>query len=209
MSESHSTLANDALTGLGIGVSGGGTHLGRAIAIALAAAGAEVVVFGRRPGPLQQTAAMALGLSGNVHTEVADQHDDEDLARVLDRPGAASARWIRKVQVRQSAARCFDKRRAPFAPRSEAGRAGPDLRLHDEGLRLASLAARYPNLRTAARIRRESAWRLGLDLLLRQASGRDVYHTGVGALPNELFALEFAEFCHRVAALRQLPLPAR
>ena len=40
-------VARDALTGLGIGVSGGGTHLGRATALALAAAGAEVVVLGR------------------------------------------------------------------------------------------------------------------------------------------------------------------
>ena len=44
----HSVLANDARTGLGIGVSSGGTHLGRAIVLALAAAGAEVVAFGRR-----------------------------------------------------------------------------------------------------------------------------------------------------------------
>lgn len=85
MTPVHSTLADDALTGLGVGVSGGGTHLGRAISLALAAAGAEVVVFGRRAAPLEQTASMALGLSGHVHTEVADQHDDADLVRVLDR----------------------------------------------------------------------------------------------------------------------------
>ena len=81
----HSVLANDALTGLGIGVSGGGTHLGRAIALALAAAGAEVVAFGRRAEPLDETRALARELSGNVHAEIADQHRDEDLARVLDR----------------------------------------------------------------------------------------------------------------------------
>ncbi len=97
MNAPHSSLANDALTGLGIGVSGGGTHLGQAIAISLAAAGAEVVVFGRRPAPLQRTATMALGLSGHVHTEVADQHDDGDLARVLDRIEKESDRvygWV-------------------------------------------------------------------------------------------------------------------
>lgn len=81
----HSTLAPDALTGHGIGVSGGGTHLGRSIALGLAAAGAEVVVFGRRPEPLEETARRAFDLSGRVHVEVADQHDDESLERVLER----------------------------------------------------------------------------------------------------------------------------
>ena len=85
MSETRSALAPDALTGRGIGVSGGGTHLGRAIALGLAAAGAEVVVFGRRSDPLEETAGLARGLSGRVHVEVADQHDDDALARVLDR----------------------------------------------------------------------------------------------------------------------------
>ncbi len=85
MTTPHSVLANDALTGLGIGVSGGGTHLGRAIVLALAAAGAEVVAFGRREAPLQQAALEARDLPGHVHFEVADQHCDEDLARVLDR----------------------------------------------------------------------------------------------------------------------------
>ncbi|MGB0619321.1 MAG: SDR family NAD(P)-dependent oxidoreductase [Myxococcota bacterium] len=94
---SHSVLSNDALTGLGIGVSGGGTHLGRAIALALAAAGAEVVVFGRRAEPLEETRRLAVDLAGHVHTELADQHRDEDLARVLDRlakeAGAAHG-WV-------------------------------------------------------------------------------------------------------------------
>lgn len=81
----HSVLANDALTGLGIGVSGGGTHLGRAIVLGLAAAGAEVVAFGRRREPLEATHDLARDLTGHVHVEIADQHRDEDLARVLDR----------------------------------------------------------------------------------------------------------------------------
>ncbi|MEM9175857.1 MAG: SDR family oxidoreductase [Myxococcota bacterium] len=81
----HGVLANDALTGLGVGVSGGGTHLGRAIALALAAAGAEVVVFGRRAAPLEATAQAARDLAGHVHFELADQHRDADLERVLDR----------------------------------------------------------------------------------------------------------------------------
>ncbi|HPG25456.1 MAG: SDR family oxidoreductase [Spirochaetaceae bacterium] len=74
-----------AFAGMGIGVSGGGTHLGRAIALGLAAAGATVVVFGRRAEPLEETAELAAGARGVVIPEIADQHRDDDLARVLER----------------------------------------------------------------------------------------------------------------------------
>lgn len=78
-------LEASSLTGLGIGVSGGGTHLGRAIALGLAGAGATVVAFGRRPELLEESARAARDLPGEILVEVADQHRDEDLARVLDR----------------------------------------------------------------------------------------------------------------------------
>ncbi|MAG32529.1 MAG: gluconate 5-dehydrogenase [Deltaproteobacteria bacterium] len=78
-------LDREALAGFGIGVSGGGTHLGRAIALGLAAAGATVVIFGRRAALLAETAALAAELSGTIVAEVADQHSDPDLARVLER----------------------------------------------------------------------------------------------------------------------------
>ncbi|MFO0691172.1 MAG: SDR family oxidoreductase [Myxococcota bacterium] len=78
-------IARDAMAGWGIGVSGGGSHLGRAIALGLASLGATVVVFGRRREPLAETAALAAGLSGTIVPEPADQHVDADLARVLDR----------------------------------------------------------------------------------------------------------------------------
>jgi NAD(P)-dependent dehydrogenase (short-subunit alcohol dehydrogenase family) len=75
-----------AFEGAGIGVSGGGSHLGRAIALGLAAeTGATVVIFGRRRAPLEETAKLASDLPGTILFEVADQHEDEDLDRVLDR----------------------------------------------------------------------------------------------------------------------------
>lgn len=80
--------APNALLGRGIGVSGGGTHLGRAIVLGLAAAGATVVAFGRRPEPLLETTRLARDLPGStgvVLPEIADQSCDEDLERVLDR----------------------------------------------------------------------------------------------------------------------------
>lgn len=69
-------------------MSGGGTPLGRTISLALtAAAGAEVVIFGRRQEPLLKTATHPRGLklSGPIYFEGADQHQDEDLERVRDR----------------------------------------------------------------------------------------------------------------------------
>ena len=85
MNAHASLLATDALADLGIGVSGGGGHLGRAIALGLAAAGARVVIFGRSATALEQTAMLAETLAGEIFVEVADQHRDEDLERVLDR----------------------------------------------------------------------------------------------------------------------------
>ena len=78
-------LAPHALAGYGIAVSGGGTHLGRAMALGLAEAGATVLIFGRRADPLDETAFLARDLSGRIIPEIADQHLDEDLERVLDR----------------------------------------------------------------------------------------------------------------------------
>lgn len=103
----RSVLARDALAGRGIGVSGGGSHLGRAIALGLAAAGARVVVFGRREAPLRETASMARGLSGEVHWEVADQHLDADLERVLDRIEKQAGRvqgWVNNAYSGPSSA---------------------------------------------------------------------------------------------------------
>jgi NAD(P)-dependent dehydrogenase (short-subunit alcohol dehydrogenase family) len=42
------------LHGCGIGVTGGGSELGSAIALGLAAAGAKVVIFGRTPTTLER-----------------------------------------------------------------------------------------------------------------------------------------------------------
>ena len=82
-------LAPEALAGRGIVVSGGGGHLGRAIALGLVRAGATVVIFGRRADPLTQTVAAAEEIvaasDGALHTEIADQSRDADLARVVER----------------------------------------------------------------------------------------------------------------------------
>ncbi len=75
------------LEGRGIVVTGGGGHLGRALAVGLAEAGAIVVVGGRRSGPLEEVAEEAVrrGARGRVFSQVADMVSEADVQRLLDR----------------------------------------------------------------------------------------------------------------------------
>ena len=106
-------LARDAMAGWGIGVSGGGSHLGRAIALGLASLGATVVVFGRRREPLEETAALAVDMTGTIIPEPADQHVDADLARILDRIEKEAGRvhgWVNNaVGGRRSLLRSLER----------------------------------------------------------------------------------------------------
>lgn len=65
-------------------VSGGGTGIGRACALALAASGAAVVVCGRRPGPLAGTAEVVAAAGGEVLTVAADLRDHDAVVQVVD-----------------------------------------------------------------------------------------------------------------------------
>jgi citronellol/citronellal dehydrogenase len=70
-------------------VSGGGSGLGRRAALELAALGARVVVCGRRPEPLEETAAMADG--GRVEAHACDIREEDQVdalvSAVLERHG--------------------------------------------------------------------------------------------------------------------------
>jgi citronellol/citronellal dehydrogenase len=70
-------------------VTGGGTGLGRATALELAACGAHVVVAGRRPEPLEETAGACEGDRGEAITcDVREEGQVAELVdRVLDRHG--------------------------------------------------------------------------------------------------------------------------
>jgi NAD(P)-dependent dehydrogenase (short-subunit alcohol dehydrogenase family) len=61
-------------------VTGGGSGLGRAIAIALAERGAHVTIMGRRMSPLEQTAAAA---HGAIEAVAGDVTRDEDRRRAI------------------------------------------------------------------------------------------------------------------------------
>jgi NAD(P)-dependent dehydrogenase (short-subunit alcohol dehydrogenase family) len=65
-------------------VTGGGSGMGRAIALALAALGAKVVVCGRRPEPLEETAQMIRAAGAESLALKADVSIPEDAARVVE-----------------------------------------------------------------------------------------------------------------------------
>ncbi len=70
-------------------IAGGGSGIGRATACLFAAEGARVVVFGRRPGPLEATVA-EIRTSGGTATLVAgDASVEGDVDRLATSSGAA------------------------------------------------------------------------------------------------------------------------
>src|ERR1700722_5501966 len=87
------------LGGLHIGLTGGGGHLGSAMALGLAQAGARVVITGRHAEPLEEVAARALAAkyAGSVVVAVADVSNAADTERVLDviaEPAARVDGWV-------------------------------------------------------------------------------------------------------------------
>ena len=76
-----------SLEGLGIGLTGGGGHIGSALALGLAEAGAIVVICGRRAEPLEEVArrSQERRLPGRVVPVTADLSNDSGAERVLGR----------------------------------------------------------------------------------------------------------------------------
>src|ERR1700684_2719148 len=68
-------------------VTGGGTGIGRASALALGRDGYSVVIAGRRPGPLEQTAADGAAEGSRVLGLAADVTDPADVQQLFDRAG--------------------------------------------------------------------------------------------------------------------------
>ena len=75
-------FAPDLLSGQVALVTGGGSGLGRATAIELAACGARVVVCGRRPEPLEETASLCEG--GRCEANACDVREEEQVDALVD-----------------------------------------------------------------------------------------------------------------------------
>jgi citronellol/citronellal dehydrogenase len=85
LTEDHrSPLRPDANEGSVAVVTGGGTGIGRATALELAATGARVVVCGRREDPLSRVRAEVEKLGGECLAVPADLREPEGVARVVD-----------------------------------------------------------------------------------------------------------------------------
>jgi len=72
------------LNGRRVLVTGGGDGLGKQMTLALADAGASIVICGRRSGPLEETAAVISEAGGQVETYVADVTLEADRRRLAD-----------------------------------------------------------------------------------------------------------------------------
>jgi citronellol/citronellal dehydrogenase len=75
-------FAPGLLDGQVVVVTGGGSGLGRATAVELAACGATVVVAGRRPEPLEETAGMCEG--GRCEAVVCDIREEDQVGALVD-----------------------------------------------------------------------------------------------------------------------------
>ncbi len=85
------------LTGRGIVLTGGGGHLGRAMALALARAGATVCVMGRTPEPLRKVREDAGALAENIVISRGDVGRERDLLaamEALEARGVALRGWV-------------------------------------------------------------------------------------------------------------------
>jgi 3-hydroxybutyrate dehydrogenase len=71
------------LAGRGVLITGGGTGIGRVLATTYAAAGAHVVVAGRRAEPLAETAALVGRAGGTCHVVIADVRRESDCRHLV------------------------------------------------------------------------------------------------------------------------------
>ncbi|MFH8485851.1 SDR family NAD(P)-dependent oxidoreductase [Streptomyces longisporoflavus] len=79
-----STAARTRFAGRTALVTGGGSGLGRAMALAFAAEGANVVVAGRTEGPLKETVGLVEDAGGTAIAVTADVSRSADLAALVD-----------------------------------------------------------------------------------------------------------------------------
>ena len=82
--EPFEPFRRDLLAGKTTVITGGGTGLGRSMALRMAGLGARVGIVGRRPQPLEETVAAIRAAGGQAALASADIRDPEAVARALD-----------------------------------------------------------------------------------------------------------------------------
>jgi len=78
-------LENLSLDGKTIVITGGGTGLGKEMTLAMARAGADLVIAARRVGPIEEVAALVMGLGRRALAIPTDVTDSAQVARLFDR----------------------------------------------------------------------------------------------------------------------------
>ncbi len=195
-------------------------HVSRLLALA---ADREVVAVERQGALCDAGAALAARVDAPVRFVTADVLGDAAASAAL-RPDVAvvalhacgdlSADLVRRGAAVRAllVVPCCYHRVGPesavtYQPLSDAAQAC-ELPLPRAALRLptADDVAARPALRGARR--RDMAFRLGLDLLVREASGEDAYRP-LGRLPARVRRLPFEAFCREAARRLEIELPAR
>ena len=78
-------------------VTGGGTGIGRAAAIALAAEGATVTVAGRTETTLEETVRLVRDAGGRARLAVADVHDEDAVRHAVQVAAGEEGRLDRRI----------------------------------------------------------------------------------------------------------------
>ena len=106
-------LADGTFDGSAAVVTGGGSGMGRAMALEFARLGASVVVAGRRREPLDETVALVREAGGAAHAQPTDVRDPEQVEALFD---AALERFGRVDALVNNAAGNFIVRAEDLSP---------------------------------------------------------------------------------------------
>ena len=125
-----------ALEGRTAMVAGGGTGIGRAIALAFAREGARVAVFGRRVEPLREVVDAITAVGGTARAVAGDAGDEGDVGRLVDDQGPdgvlARTTYLRAGTIVDDAGN--PQRTAMLRRRAELEQALEELRARKESL---------------------------------------------------------------------------